>query len=105
MAMATLFKFEYRQGLLGHDKPGPSNDKPKGLLGGPEKARSVLVDATKQDDLRQKTLDFLSRNKLDHWEFMLEKFVFNMVLETFHVRPMLDAFASKGTAQIPCCYY
>ena len=56
MAMATLFKFEYRQGLLGHDKPGPSNDKPKGLLGGPEKARSVLVDATKQDDLLQKTL-------------------------------------------------
>ena len=25
--------------------------------------------------------DFLSRNKVDHWEFMLEKFVFNMVLE------------------------
>ena len=54
--MATLFKFEYRQGLLGRDKPGPSNDKPKGLLGGPEKASSVLGDATKQDDLLQKTL-------------------------------------------------
>ena len=54
--MATLFKFEYRQGLLGRDKPGPSNDKPKGLLGGPEKVRSVLGDATKQDDLLKKTL-------------------------------------------------
>ena len=53
--MATLFKFVYRQGLLGH-KPGPSKDKPKGLLSGPEKVRSVLGDATKQDDLLKKTL-------------------------------------------------
>ena len=54
--MATLFKFEYRQGILSPDKPGKSKDKPKGLLGGPEKVRSVLGDATKQDDLLKKTL-------------------------------------------------
>ena len=54
--MATLFKSEFRTDVLGRDRPGTSRDKPLGLLGGVEKVRSVLGEATRQDELLKKTL-------------------------------------------------
>ena len=48
--MATLFKSEFRTDVLGRDRPGTSRDKPLGLLGGVEKVRSVLGEATRQDE-------------------------------------------------------
>ena len=46
--MATLFKAEFRTDVLGRGRPGTSRDKPLGLLGGVEKVRSTLGEATKQ---------------------------------------------------------
>ena len=54
--MATLFKSEFRTDVLGRDRPGTSREKPLGLLGGVEKVRSALGEATKQDELLKKTL-------------------------------------------------
>ena len=54
--MATLFKAEFRTDVLGRGRPGTSRDKPLGLLGGVEKVRSALGEATKQDELLKKTL-------------------------------------------------
>ena len=45
--------------------------------------------------------DFLTRNTLSQWDFRLDRDVFCMILETFQVRPTLDAFASSNTAQLP----
>ena len=45
--------------------------------------------------------DFLTRNKLSQWEFRLGQGLFHMILETFHISPTLDAFASMATAQLP----
>ena len=44
--------------------------------------------------------DFLSRNEMGRWEFMLDKNLFTMILDTFQVSPTLDAFASRETAQL-----
>ena len=45
--------------------------------------------------------DFLSRNDLDQWEFGLSAKVFGWVLETFSLKPTLDAFASAESARLP----
>ena len=44
--------------------------------------------------------DFLSRNEMGRWEFMLDKDLFAKILDTFQVSPTLDAFASRETAQL-----
>ena len=44
--------------------------------------------------------DFLSRNEMGRWEFMLDKNLFTMILDTFQVSLTLDAFASRETAQL-----
>ena len=56
--MANLFKSEFRPEVLGKNKSSSSRkkEKPLGLLGGEEKVRSVLGEATKQDELLKKTL-------------------------------------------------
>ena len=45
--------------------------------------------------------DFLSRNSLSQWDFVLDKVLFDMILESFQLHPTLDAFASKETHQLP----
>jgi hypothetical protein len=58
--MANLFKSDYRPDVLGKHKAVASSsrgkEKPLGLLGGEDKVRSVLGEATKQDELLRKTI-------------------------------------------------
>ena len=54
--MATLFEAEFKPDVLGRGRPGTSRDKSLRLLGGVEKVRSALGEATKQDELLKKTL-------------------------------------------------
>ena len=61
--MATLYKSEFRTDVLGRDRHGTMRYKPLGLLGGAEKIRSVLGEATKQDELLKKTLVKRSRKQ------------------------------------------
>ena len=57
--MANLFKSEFRPDVLGKHKTSSSSrakEKPLGLLGGEDKVRGILGEATKQDELLKKTL-------------------------------------------------
>ena len=45
--------------------------------------------------------DFLTRNRLQHWELMLDRRLFIQIVEHFQVFPSLDAFATNRTAQLP----
>ena len=45
--------------------------------------------------------DFLSRNKIEHWEFVLKRDLFNQIVLEFDIFPTLDVFASRNTAQLP----
>ena len=45
--------------------------------------------------------DFLSRHKLQRWDFKLISSEFQRVCHRFQVWPTLDAFASRGSHQIP----
>ena len=45
--------------------------------------------------------DFLSRNKVEHWEFGLRKDLFDWVVLEFGIFPTLDTFASRNTSQLP----
>ena len=44
--------------------------------------------------------DFLSRNKLSQWEFFIDQYWFNYILQMLQVQPTLDAFASRETARL-----
>ena len=44
--------------------------------------------------------DFLSRNKLNQWEFYLRPNLFAYILRELQVFPTLDAFASRNTTQL-----
>ena len=45
--------------------------------------------------------DFLSRHDIHHWEFSLDRKVFNTIVDNFQLMPTLDAFASRQTAMLP----
>ena len=45
--------------------------------------------------------DFLSRHDVTQWMFMLDRTVFRSVLDYFSLRPTLDAFACRYSAQLP----
>ena len=45
--------------------------------------------------------DFLSRNDITQWMFMLDRTVFRSVLDYFNLQPTLDAFACRYSAQLP----
>ena len=45
--------------------------------------------------------DFLSRHRLQRWDFMLISSMFRRICHKLQVWPTLDAFASRGTHQIP----
>ena len=45
--------------------------------------------------------DFLSRNLLSQWEFKLTEELFQLILDSFQLKPTLDAFASQITTQLP----
>lgn len=45
--------------------------------------------------------DFLTRNRMQHWELMLRRDLFRQIVDHFQVFPSLDAFASRITAQMP----
>ena len=45
--------------------------------------------------------DFLSRHNLNSWEIKLDKDLFQLLLDHFHLQPTLDAFASSKTKQLP----
>lgn len=45
--------------------------------------------------------DFLSRQSLKRWDFKLASSEFQRVCQRLHVWPTLDAFASKGSHQVP----
>ena len=44
--------------------------------------------------------DFLSRNKLNQWEFYIRPSLFEYILRELQVYPTLDAFASRSTTQL-----
>ena len=44
--------------------------------------------------------DFLSRHDMSHWEIMLDREIFDTILEHFNLHPTLDVFASRSTAQL-----
>ena len=46
-------------------------------------------------------VDFLSRDRLDRWNFRLSKEVFSSILQHFNLNPTLDAFACHFSAQLP----
>ena len=45
--------------------------------------------------------DFLSRDCLDRWNFRLEWRVFSSILHHFNIKPNLDAFTCRFSAQLP----
>ena len=45
--------------------------------------------------------DFLSRHRLQRWDFKLASSEFQRVCQRLQVWPTLDTFASKGSHQIP----
>ena len=45
--------------------------------------------------------DFLSRNDISQWTFMLNKEMFSQILDHYHLQPTLDAFACRWSAQLP----
>ena len=45
--------------------------------------------------------DFLSRNDITQWMFMLDRTIFRSILEYFNLHPTLDAFACQFSAQLP----
>ena len=45
--------------------------------------------------------DFLSRDRMQHCELMLDRAVFRAIIDHFQVFPTMDAFASRDTAQLP----
>ena len=44
--------------------------------------------------------DFLSRHRMEAWEFQLDPCLFIEIMAYFHVNPTLDAFASARTAHL-----
>ena len=45
--------------------------------------------------------DFLTRNKMDHWEICLDWGLFNMAITELSIYPTLDAFASRLSTCLP----
>ena len=45
--------------------------------------------------------DFLTRHRINTWEFKLHPTLFSIILTHFNLQPTLDAFASAETRQLP----
>ena len=57
----------------------------------------VALIGTKENVLA----DFLSRNKIEHWEFFLRRDLFSQIVLELGIFLTLDSFASRSTAQLP----